>query len=232
MGYAENPSAHESAMKPCLSRQRNQALTRTDVAVVLVVLFLALVFLLLTLPAAYSPTRRIDCLANLKQIGIAYQLWAGDHNDRYPMVVSVTNGGVMELVAAGNVAACFRAMSNELSTPRLLVCPQDLHRAYATNFATGFNNTRISYFVGLDVTNGTEPNRFLSGDDHFAVRGVAAESGVLELPTNAPVSWARARHKFAGNIGFADGSVRQVATDRLRKALQQTGARTNRLVIP
>jgi prepilin-type processing-associated H-X9-DG protein len=72
----------------------------------------------------------------------------------------------------------------------------------------------------------------LSGDDNFAIDGIPVNSGVLQLPANAPVAWTKARHKSVGNIGMADGSVQQVTTDGLQKALQQTGAATNRLVIP
>jgi prepilin-type processing-associated H-X9-DG protein len=233
-------------MKLCFSHQRNQALTRTDVIVVVFVLFLVLLFLLLALPAVNSPKSvPISCISNLKQIDIAYRLWEGDNNNKYPMLVSVTNGGAMELVATGNVAACFQVMSNELSTPKILLCPEDPRRVWATNFSKGFDNSHISYFVGLDVTNETNPQMFLSGDDNFAIGGFPVKSGVLELSTNTPVTWTSlrhvaynshfwtaARHKFVGNIGMADGSVQQVTTDGLQKALQQTGVTTNRLVSP
>jgi hypothetical protein len=55
---------------------------------------------------------------------------------------------------------------------------------------------------------------------------------LLELSTNAPISWTSARHHFAGNIGLADGSVQQFTIQRLQNALQQTGLATNRLAIP
>jgi hypothetical protein len=145
-------------MKPRLSKQRNRALTQADVVVVVFVLFFGLVFLWFALSKAYSPRKPLECVNLLKQIGIAFRLWEGDNNDKYPMAVSVTNGGAMELVAIGNVAACFQVMSNELSTPKILVCPQDTHRVRATSFSAGFDNSHVSYFVGLDVTNDINPN--------------------------------------------------------------------------
>ena len=107
---------------------------------------------------------------------LPYRLWEGDNNDKYPMAVSVTNGGAMELVATGNVAACFQVMSNELSTPKILICPEDTHRDSCNQFCQGFNNSNISYFVGLDVTNETNPQMFLSGDDNFAIGGIPVKS--------------------------------------------------------
>ncbi|MGO8837258.1 MAG: type II secretion system protein [Limisphaerales bacterium] len=180
----------------------------------------------------------------LKQIGVAFRLWEGDNNDKYPMAVSVTNGGAMELIATGNVAACFQVMSNELSTPKILICPKDTRRVWATNFSTDFDDSHISYFIGLDAEE-RKSQMLLAGDDNFAFSGVPVNSGLLELPTNTLVAWASGRHiaynshfwttareRFFGNIGMADGSARQVTTDGLQRALQQTGSATNRLALP
>jgi hypothetical protein len=233
-------------MKLRFSHQRNQALTRTEAIVVIATLAVLFVLLLPALgPVLHNGRQRINCVSNLKQIGIAYRLWEGDNNDKYPMAVSVTNRGAMELIAMGNVAACFQVMSNELSTPKILVCPQDTKAILAANFGEGFNNRNISYFVGLDVTNETNPQMFLSGDDNFAIGGIPVKSGVLELSTKTPVTWTSLRHvaynshfwtpardRFVGNIGMADGSAQQVTTDGLQKALQQTGVATKRLVLP
>src|SRR5208283_4519175 len=100
----------------------------------------------------------------------------------------VKQGGAMELVATGNVAANFLVMSNELSTPKILHCPADLDHVCATNFTTGFGNKNISYFVGLDAAD-EYPQRMLSGDDDFATNGVTVKPGLLHLWTNAPVTW-------------------------------------------
>lgn len=150
------------------------------------------------------------------------------------MQVLVTNGGTIELAAVGDVAATFRVMSNELA-PKILICPKDTSRLpAATNFTTDLVG-KISYFVGLDA-NTNSPQTFLSGDDNFSIGGDQVKSGLLDLLTNTPVAWTAARHKFAGNIGFADGSVgqsyNQIETNSVRFFLHQTGLATNRLAIP
>jgi hypothetical protein len=176
-----------------------------------------------------------NCIANLKQIGLAYRIWEGDNNGKYPMQASVTNGGTRELFRGGssfqNLAFLnYLVMSNELSTPRILICPADTIHFAATNFSD-FNNQNISYFVGLDA--GTNyPQTFLAGDDNFEINGAPVKSGLLKISTNTTISWTAARHKFVGNIGLADGSVQQVTQNGLRQALEQTGLATNRLVIP
>jgi len=233
-------------MKPHRSRPRTAAMTLTEVLLVSFVLALAVALLLPGLAAAKKKHSRLNCASNLKQVGIAFRLWEGDNNDKYPMAVSVTNGGAMELVTTGNVAACFRVMSNELSTPKILICPKDTHRVWATNFSTDFDNSHISYFVGLDAEE-RKPQTLLSGDDNFVIGGVPAKSGLLELSTNIPVAWASERHSYTtpnshfwtparyqglGNLGMADGMVLYVTTTGLQEAVRQTGLTANRLALP
>jgi prepilin-type processing-associated H-X9-DG protein len=217
-------------MKPRVSHQSTTALTLVEVLVVIAVLVVAVALILPVLAIAKRKSSRISCANDLKQVGIAFRLWEGDNNNKYPMAVSVTNGGAMELIATGNVTACFQVMSNEVNTPKILLCPNDASRVWATDFFT-LNNSNISYFVGLDADE-SKPRTFLSGDDNFAMNGVPVKSGRLDISTNTLLFWTAARHKFAGNIGLADGSVRQSTTDGLRQALQQTGVATNRLALP
>jgi len=220
-------------MKPRCSNQRNQAFTLVELLVVIGVLMILFTMIdFETSPNAKRMAQRINCVNNLKQVGIAYGLWAEDNNGKYPMQVSTTNGGSMELVAKGeNVWINFLVMSNEVSTPKILYCTADADRVCATNFSSDLNG-KISYFVGLDAnTNSSET--FLSGDDNLSIGGDQVKSGLLELSTNAPISWTAARHKFAGNIGLADGSVQQATSSYLRQSLlPQTGLATNRLAIP
>jgi prepilin-type processing-associated H-X9-DG protein len=121
----------------------------------------------------------------------------------------------MEVAAAGNVAAVFQAVSNEMSTPKILFCPLDASRHYATNFTTDFSPQNISYFVGLDA-NETNASSILIGDDNLEVGGVAVKSGVLELSTSTPILWTKTRHHLAGNVAFADGSAWQMVNSQLK----------------
>lgn len=173
----------------------------------------------------------IYCMMNVRQISVSYILWAGDHNGKFPMEVSVTNGGAMELVAKGNVAACFIAMSNQLASPKVLICPSDLRHIAATNFGESFNNSHISYFADLDASR-DPPRGLLVGDANFAIRGVPVNSGILELSSNLPVAWTLNRHPSGGTVGFVDGHAQEVINSGLPEVLQQFGAATNRLAIP
>ena len=144
------------------------------------------------------------------------------------MAVSVTNGGAMELVATGNVAACFQVMSNELSTPKILLCPEDTRRTYATNFTTGFSDANISYFISADAVE-TYPQMILDGDDNLLVDGKPVQPGILNLRTGSTIAWTKDRHHGVGNLGMADGSTQQTTGKSLNYAFSSctNGVPTN-----
>jgi len=217
-------------MKPNSTDRRWAAFTLIEVLIVLAVLItVAMVFL----PTIMRPPRgrpmRINCDNNLKQVGLAYKIWELDNGDQLPFHVAGTNGGAMEAATAGNLASVFEVMSNELSTPKILVCPEDRKRIAATNFLT-LHRTNISYFVGLDATN-TAPSAFISGDHNITNAG-GLKGNVLLASTNDPVAWTVALHNGGGGIGLADGSVQRIMTMRLREAVATTGFQTNRLLMP
>jgi type II secretory pathway pseudopilin PulG len=217
-------------MKLRFSNKRNSALTLIEVLVVICTIALLAVIFLSSFFAVRQKAARVNCVNNLKRIGIAYRVWEGNHNDKYPMEVSVTNGGVKELVLSEDASAIFRVMSNEFATPEILICPADTGRVAATNFTSDLNG-KISYFANVDA-NETYPETFLCGDDNFAVGGIPVKSGLLELSSNTSVTWTAVRHKFMGNIGLADGSVMGISSSLLSQQLQQPSNFTNRLAIP
>jgi prepilin-type processing-associated H-X9-DG protein len=188
---------------------------------------------------------RIGCSNNLKQIGLSFRLWAGDNADKMPMQVSVTNGGAMEWMEAGNVWRIFMVMSNELSTPKILFCPQDENTNHiqaiafgganppATHLANYFrDDNNVSYFVGMQADE-VYPTRILAGDSNLEVNQKTVAQGFLNLWTNAPVRWDKTRHeKQCGNIALADGSVQNCTKAQLQKLLAETLIQTNRLLIP
>lgn len=212
-----------------------QAMTLFEVFIIVAILMFMAVLLLpiLARPRDGRGSQRISCVNNIKQVGLAYRVWASDNNDQYPPMVSVTNGGTMELVAADPnfIRDTFLVMSNELSTPKVLHCPSDDQNKQINSFSPAFTNTNISYFIGVDATD-TEPQMILSGDDNLSISNLAVKSGILTQPTNTPVAWTKERHRFAGNIGLADGSAQQVTISGLQSAVVQTGFATNRFAIP
>lgn len=124
----------------------------------------------------------------------------------------------------------FQVMSNELSTPRILLCPEDPRRSDATNFTTDFNDSHINYFIGVDASKITT-NALLSGDANFTLNSTAPK-GLLRLVANLTATWPSKIHDGKGHILTADGHVKQVSSADLQAQLRLDAATTNRLVIP
>jgi hypothetical protein len=112
----------------------------------------------------------VDPANNLKQIGLAFRIWEGDNNDRFPWDVSRAQGGVKELCKTDsngfekNPAAIFMVMSNELSTPNILVCPNDPDKQPSADFASlAADNISYQLRTGPNV-NDSHPDEILAID--------------------------------------------------------------------
>ena len=222
-------------MKPHRPAKMDAAMTLTEVVVVVFVLAVLVVIILPMLARTRHRYNMTNCMSNLKQIGLSFREWAGDNGGKFPMQVSMANGGTRELAAKGDVVATFQIMSNELCTPKILVCAMVAEQLESSKrFAADFSSDlkyHISYFIGLDAGTNS-PQAFLSGDDNFETGGVPVKSGLQLFSTNAPIAWTAARHHFAGFLLFADGSVQWPSNSDLVFEFQQTGLATNRLAIP
>jgi type II secretory pathway pseudopilin PulG len=187
-----------------------KGMARAFTLIELIVIFVVIVLLAVCLVPGLVRVRHqadVTCMNNLKQVGLAFRISDMDSGGYWPMKVTTNAGGTMELVGSGQVFIHFRAISNELSTPKILVCPRDKAKVPTTNFASGFSDKNVSYWVGTDAIE-TSPQMLLSGDRNLAFQGQPIKPGLFVLTTNnASLSWTKAMHHPCGNVGFADGYV-------------------------
>ena len=226
-----------------------RGLTLLEVVVVVAVL---VVFVGLFLPVSIhrSPkgmVNRISCVNYLKNIGLALRIFSTDHGDKWPMDLSVTNHGTREwLNDPSQLWRHWLALSNELATPRILLCPGDKQRLSSKSsftepmspslmWAQFTNNSRLSYFLGLDAGE-KNPQTILAGDRNLTTNGVAVSPGRLMLTTNLVLGFTKEIHNQSGNILLGDGSVQQVTSGRLREAWHDahtsSGLSTNVWLVP
>lgn len=108
---------------------------------------------------ARTKADEIACVDNLKQIGLAFALWASDHDDQFPFNVKTNAGGTLELCVRdergfeADATSHLLVMTNVLYSPKILVCPADPTRQPATNWAS-LTASNVTYGVrsGLSVT--------------------------------------------------------------------------------
>jgi competence protein ComGC len=197
----------------------------------IVIVAFTLLLLLIVLPGmsrAKDRSRRIRCASNLKHVGLAFRTFPPYSKDVFPMNLEASKGGSLESTTNGQVFRHFQALSNELSTPYVLVCPAD-SRPRATNFIP-LSNSNVSYFVGVDATE-SNPDMFLAGDRNLTNGTALSPNRILVLTTNHPTGWTHELHKLTGNVALSDGSVHQITTSTMRLAITASG-QTNRLAIP
>lgn len=204
--------------------------------VIATIVLLAIILPTLVSPGAHSKTRarRIQCVNNLKQIGLADLLYANDHEDKFPWMVSTnfnpTNtSGSREFTNSPQVFRHFQAISNELSVARILHCPSDDGREKAADFVN-LSNSNLSYFLTFDASEAT-PQMILSGDRNIT-GGTLASPNLFWVPSGSLLSWTKSMHVSAGNIVLADGSVQQMTSSTLQKQLQLQPLPVVRLAIP
>jgi prepilin-type processing-associated H-X9-DG protein len=169
--------------------------------VVLGVLALLGAMVLPAMARVRGTSSRIACTDNLKQIGVAFNSWKVNHSGQYPMTVLNSGGGPpvggstlssqANSSATANAApylyAVFGVMRNELSTPKILICPSDeriAHSNFTMHLTTTttpqqcqgstqnsvndydpayFNNFKLSYFLGVNAQD-SGPQMLLAGD--------------------------------------------------------------------
>ena len=88
---------------------------------------------------AKQRAERIQCVNNLKQVGLAMRVWAGDNGEKYPTSLVV--------------------MSNELSTVKILICPSDTARKDYTKLSfSQFQDSMTSYQFLTQVDDDSHPD--------------------------------------------------------------------------
>jgi len=210
-------------------------MTLIELLCVIAIIALLAALLLPAVGQANARARRIQCIDHLRQVAVGFVSFANEHNGQFPMAVPASAGGSLEFARSsylnqGDFYFSFRhfqAASNELVTPRLVVCPADTRRP-ATGFAT-LSNANVSYFIGVNAEF-ARPASILAGDRNLT-NDYATPGSMVRLGPNYALRWTDEMHRFKGNLLFADGHVEEKNSAALLSTGGQTPAVAN-LALP
>ena len=188
--------------------RRARGFTLIELLVVIGIIAILAALLLPALGKAKLQAKRAACANHFQQIGLGFHSFAHDHNSKFPMQVAPEDGGTQLPAADASEAHLFapafrhfQALSNELVTPKILLCPAD-GRSEATRF-DGLQSDNVSYFVVVNAEYG-HANTVLAGDRNITNASLAAAAPSGALPS---FRWTDELHQRKGNLLFADGHV-------------------------
>ena len=231
-------------MKSQCPKNKTLAFTLIELLVVITIIAILAALLLPALAQAKRKAQRIVCVNNMKQIGLGTFQWALDvsEKDCAPWRLNIANGGTQGHPFDGNVWFHFQWMSNELATPKILVCPSDQFRP--ANKVAGswleytktaaFRNNATSFTLGMDAgyqkgavsLDGagshillTDRNLKWDSPNGSCSSGINVAALFLGSKQGSVAAWTNSVHGLAGNIGFLDGSVQQANQKALTEAL-------------
>src|SRR5882762_962311 len=149
------------SMKTCKRANHiRRAFTLIELLVVIAIIVILAAMLLPVLNRGKMRAKQIQCVNNLREAGLAFNMFAHDHESRFPMQVATNAGGAMEYVQRGYTTSgefyftfrIFQTISNELVATKHLVCASDTR--IDTNTFGNIHNENLSYFVGVNAQPG------------------------------------------------------------------------------
>ncbi|HTI69329.1 MAG TPA: type II secretion system protein [Candidatus Limnocylindria bacterium] len=189
-----------------------RAFTLIELLVVISIIALLAAMLLPAVSRAGVRAKQTWCASNLRQVGVAMELFAQTHNDLLPQAVSTNDGGASEYnwsvpVYAGTYArnwAAFRALDAEAGSRKIFVCPAAKQKPALNVQRMGPEN--VGYFVNLYAKYG-DTFSVLAGDDNLLGTSAKLATFAHRQDTNVNLAWTAVRHSVGANLLYADQHV-------------------------
>lgn len=170
----------------------NVAFTLVELLVVMAIIAVLAALLLPTFGKAKEAGRATACISNLRQVGIALQLYVDDNANRLPVMRDKPTG--TNSVATNGLPSVDMVLSNHLGNVRVLRCPSDREQL--------FEQTGSSYAW----------NSLLNGQraDNLNVLGLHFDSHAIPVFFDKEGFHAARGPTKAVNYLYADGHIKNL----------------------
>jgi prepilin-type N-terminal cleavage/methylation domain-containing protein/prepilin-type processing-associated H-X9-DG protein len=179
------------------------AFTLIELLVVIAIIAILASLLLPVLSRARESGRATVCLSNLRQVGIALQVYVGDHNNRLPSMSDIYPG-VTNLFGGPDTV-----LSNQLGSVKVLFCPSDKWPgdkalALPQKAPTFYDQTGCSFSW----------NTLLNGQDadHLSAMGLKFDPHQIPLMYDKEKFHLPRGDSKARNFLYADGHIKNLLT--------------------
>lgn len=199
-----------------------QAFTLVEMLVVIAIIGILAALLLPVLARGAERAKRVYCVNNLRQIGIATRIFANEHNDKLPLSGGDSTNAIW---AAGKYLHYGRLIPNELDkNAKVFFCPTATF--YLADSTNGLDNVGRSNRVAYSSYFQRGPRQ--GGPSQLERAGQRALISDYETAGGLPPPvWLNRNHVTGKNVLRADGSVSFVKGGEDSEAVNHGGDSAN-----